>query len=429
MNSTRPLLALALVTSLAAVALPDDPPDARGAAVLAQVQALMDGHTDRDEEAQLLDLLRACSPADLEHVVRHVNLTALLGDVDDHLGGPHHRTALLALLSRARLDALSIAARAELVTALQLGSTAEEDERAIRDIFVRTRGADLSALKDAVDGGGDYHDLEQLIFHDLDDEALTTEVLAHFASEAAASSSSAELKVMSDIDDTLYRNWCDERYPPKAIYPGVLALHRELDLGQDGTGRPGDITFLTARPGDRPGLVENQTLLTLGELGVPRCVVLTGSLGNITSNEAIAEGKLAAFGRYRRLYPERRFVFTGDSGQGDAIVAARMMADHADVMRGVFIHDVVHTPEAGRAEWAARRVPLFDTYLGAAVHAHSLSLISPAGLQRIARAALTELAALTFATDAMRDARRAELQRDLALANALLPEGSRVGGD
>lgn len=426
MKTARPLLALALATTLAAVALPDEPPPPTGAAVLDEVKKLMDGHTDRTEEERILELLRTCAPDALEHLVRHVDVAALLGDVDDHLGGPYHRTALLALLARARLDALSIAARAELVTALQVGSTSEEDERAIRDVFLGTRGADLSALKDAVDGGGDYHDLEQLIFHDLDDEALTTEILAHFTSEAAIATST-ELKVMSDIDDTLFRNWCDERYPPKAVYPGILSLHRELDLGNDGAGRPGDITFLTARPGDRPGLVENQTIHTLGQLGVPRCVVLTGTIDNILTNEAIAEGKLAAFGRYRRLYPERKFVFTGDSGQGDAIVAARMMADHADAMRGVFIHDVVHTPDGGRKDWATKRVPLFDTYVGAAVHAHNLQLISQAGLQRVAQAAFEELAKLTFATDVIRDARRAELQRDIALANALLPEGSRVG--
>lgn len=426
MKTARPLLALALVASFGAIALSDDPPAATGDAVLNEVRALMDGHTDRGEEERILEVLRTCAPAELEHLVRHVDVSALLGDVDDHLGGPYHRTALLTILSRSRVDALSVDARAELITALQVGSTAAEDELAIHDIFLRTRGADLSALKDAVDGGGDYHDLEQLLFHDMDDPALTAAILAHFAGEAAITTST-ELKVMSDIDDTLYRNWCDERYPPRAVYPGVLALHRELDLGRDGAGRPGDITFLTARPGDRPGLVENQTIRTLGQLGVPRCVVLTGSLGNITSNDAIAEGKLAAFGRYRRLYPERAFVFTGDSGQGDAIVAARMMAEHADAMRGVFIHDVVSTPAEGRADWVTKRVPLFDTYVGAAVHAYDLQLISPAGLRRIARAALTELAALSFTTDAARDARRAELRHDVDLANALLPEGSRVG--
>lgn len=418
-------LGLAVAFGCGAPGRADDPPTSPADRLVRELEGLMDGHTDRGEEDRILELLRTADGAALDAAILRLDLDELLGDVDDHLGGPQHQADLLVLLSKARLAHLSTAARAAVVSALQRGSTSEQDERAVRDIFVGTRGADLTALKNAIDEGGDADDLEQLVFHDLDHEALREEVLAHIAREAAAAPG-GELKVLSDIDDTLYRNWVDERYPAKAVYPGVRALHRELDLGTDGVGRPGDLTFLTARPGDRPGIVEGQTFSTLAALGVSRCVVLAGSLLDVTSNEAIARGKVENFARYKRLFPEYGFVFTGDSGQGDAIAAASMVADHGDVTRAVFIHDVVSTSAEARAEWAAKGVPFFDTYVGAALHALERGLISTAGLGRIARAARTELDAITFDDDAARTARRAELRRDLERANALLPERERA---
>lgn len=422
-------LGLAVALGCAAAGRADDPPPDAADPLVRELEALMDGHTDRDEEARIIELLRTADGPALDAALRRLDLDALLGDVDDHLGGPQHQADLLVLLAKARLAHLSVDARAALVSALQGGSTSEQDERAIRDVFVGTRGADLTALKNAIDAGGDHRDLEQLVFHDIDDAALRDEVLAHIAREAAAAPA-GELKVLSDIDDTLYRNWVDERFPPKAVYPGVRALHRELDLGTFGgtgdVGRPGDIAFLTARPGDRTGVVEGQTFATLAGLGVTRCVVLAGSLLDVTSNEAIARGKLENFARYAQLFPEYGFVFTGDSGQGDAIAAAGMVADHAAVTRAVFIHDVVSTAPEERAAWAAKGVPFFDTYVGAAVHAHERGLISTAGLGRIAREAASELDAIAFGDAAMRAARRAELRRDLERANALLPEGERV---
>lgn len=423
-------LALALALTVAAAGPADDPAPGPAApdptdALLRELHDLMDGHTDRAEERRILDLLRRAPGPVLEAALRRTDLSALLGDVDDHLGGPQRRSELLLLLAKARLAHLSVATRAALVDALQAGRTDEADERAIRDVFLGTRGADLTALKNAIDAGGDHHDLEQLVFHDLDDDDLRDELLAHVAREAAAAPP-GELKVLSDMDDTLYRNWVDERYPAKAVYPGVLAFYRELDLGIDGAGRPGDIVFLTARPGDRAGVVEGRTIATLAGLGVPRCVVLTGSLGAITSDEAIARGKLESFARYARLFPECGFVFTGDSGQGDAIAAAGMVADHAEVTRAVFIHDVAATDADGRAAWAGRGVPFFDTYVGAALQALEAGLLTTAGLARVARAALTDLDALAFDDPAMRAARRAELLRDVERANALLPEGQQL---
>ncbi len=127
---------------------------------------------------------------------------------------PTNRTALLELLTAERLGDLGIPARAALASALQRGRTGSLDEQALRRLWLGTRGADVTRLKNALDGRGGYRDLHQLFYHDIDDDALREELLAHFAREAVSASrcslsrsssvSVREVKILSDIDDTFY---------------------------------------------------------------------------------------------------------------------------------------------------------------------------------------------------------------------------------
>ena len=55
----------------------------------------------------------------------------------------------------------------------------------------------------------------------------------------------------------------DNSYPKKAIYPGVMAFYRELDLGTvgedswDNATRVGNLAFLSARPHVYKSVSEN----------------------------------------------------------------------------------------------------------------------------------------------------------------------------
>jgi hypothetical protein len=372
-----------------------------GAQVAGRVLALLEGHTDREDERAILELLRATPAADLDAVLRDVGMERLLGDVDDRLMGPRHASALLVLLARERLADLSTATRAELVLALQRGRTGSRAERAIVDVLVGTRGAELAELKAHIDASGDHHDLHQLLFHDIDDDALRAEALAHFAAEAAAMPAGPPC-VLSDIDDTLYANWKDARYPKGTVYPGVLAFYRALG---------GALCFVTARPGDRAGVVEGHTLRMLRGRGVA-ATVLCGSFGHNIGNDRIAERKYDNFREYQRVYPERRFVFVGDSGQGDVAFGEMLLADPSGTVRAVFIHDVVNTPAARRAELAARGVHLFDTYAGAALAAHRLGVIDEMAVAAVLSTTQGELMALATLDAALREARQRDIDRD-----------------
>lgn len=416
--------------SVAAAASPAAADPAAVTDLKTQLEALMEGHTDRSEEARVVELLREAPGPVLDEVLRLIPLGELLGDIDDRVFGPDHRTTLLRLLTSDRIGDLSLFARALVIDALASGVTLEDEEAAIRDVFLGSRGKDLTALKNAVDAGDDYHDLEQVVFHDIDDEAVQGTILGHIAAHAAPS---GEVKVLSDIDDTLYRNWVDARFPAKTVYPGIIGLHRELDLGLAVTpeghpsGRRGDLAFITARPIERTGIIESQTHATLRTLGVEHAVVLGGDALHLHSNEAIAARKVENFVRYRKLFPEYGFVFTGDSGQGDAIAGAAMVADAPDAVKLVLIHDVVGLDEAARAEWAKKGVVVVDTYVGGACVAFERELITAEGLARVAREAREALALVGFGDDVTsKAAREAELERDVARANGLLPEPLRL---
>ncbi|WP_437570369.1 phosphatase domain-containing protein [Sorangium sp. So ce542] len=405
----------------------DATPDAPIPSVLPKLDEIrqrMASHTDRQDERRILEILAGATAAELDELLVLLDLPALLADIDDRLLGPDNRAALLELLTAERLGDLGVPARAALASALQRGRTGRRDEQALRRLWLGTRGADVTRLKNALDGRGRYHDLHQLFYHDIDDDGLREELLAHIAAEAVPT---GEVKILSDIDDTFYANWKDERYPKKTVYPGVLQFYAELDRGPGPEpGRAGDLTFVTARPGDRLGLVEDATLRALAARGQLAATVLAGSFTRLIGNRAIAEKKLENFLEYRRLYPEYGFVFVGDSGQGDIHFGQRMLELAPASVRAIFIHDVVATSERARQELAVGGVHLFDTYLGAAAVALERGLLGPEGAARVAEAALEAFAAIAFPSHEGREPRRLEMARDAARLNDLLPPSLRI---
>ena len=91
------------------------------AAALREIEALLRRHTGAEEEARILSLLRSRTDADLDALLMSLDLSRLLEAMDDRVLGPNHRTALLRLLCRDRLGALSVPNRGALVAALQRG--------------------------------------------------------------------------------------------------------------------------------------------------------------------------------------------------------------------------------------------------------------------------------------------------------------------
>jgi uncharacterized surface protein with fasciclin (FAS1) repeats len=390
---------------------------------LKKIGELMIGHTDRNEEKQILQMFKGASAAELNALVGEMpqhDFHEMVSDLDDRLIGPDNRNAFLNLLSKDRLGDLTVENRAKLVSALQYHRTEGPDEKAIRDVFLGTKAGDLSALKKAIDHGEDHRDLQQLVFHDIDDPKIRSQVLDHFKKEAAASPS-GQVKVLSDIDDTFYANLKDDRYPKKTVYPGVKDFYAELDKGgaaQEDAG--GDLMFLSARPYDRAGGSEHLSRSTIEKAGVKDPTVLSGDFAHLIGNDLIADKKFENWEQVRKLHPEYGSVFVGDSGQGDAIFGARAAAIAGTAMKKVFIHNVTDLNDAQRADFKAQGVHIFDTYVGAATEAYQSGLISREGLLRVAAGAQRELAAVAFTSPDQQAAREKDLARDLAAMQVAL---------
>lgn len=360
------------------------------------VLALLRGHTDRADEKAILELFEGFSPAELRRALVELDLRWLFGDVDDHLFGPKHRTALVHLLTQTRLADLDVPCRERLLDVLQAMATSGSLEEAATNILLGTRGEELHALKRAIDARGTEEDLGKLVFSDIDDEARQARILEHFATEAAAFAG-RDLKIVSDIDDTFYANWKDKRYPAKTVYPGVLQVLAELDHGTHGADHTGDLMFVTARPEDGLGLVETRTRDALGRRGAVGITVFTGNLGSLFGNRVIARKKLENFERISRLYPEADFVLFGDTGQGDVAFGRAARELLGERVKAIIMHDVVDTPvEERKALLAERGIAVVDTYLGAALHLHQLGLVTREGLERVRQIAWDELALVHF---------------------------------
>ena len=381
------------------------------------LQALMRGDTDASDESMIIDLLRAASDDDLDALIGGVDVDALFSDVDDRAFGPDNRTVLLTLLGQERRDALTIPHQARVIHALQTGRTGRAVEEVIAGMLCSRQGRELTALKNALNLRADEHDLEGLIFLDIDSADIRTRILDHFASEASRlkrAGEGREAKVLSDIDDTAFSMLHEKRYPKGTLIPGVLALYQALD---DGLGEVtmtiDDLTFVTARPKDALGFIETHTKGVLAKAGIDRASVLQGGFTKLVSKELMAKGKLANIARYLSIFPEFDLLWIGDSGQGDIITGLALLAEIPERTRLVIIHDVVATPVEERETLRSQGVHLVDTYVAAGVIAHELGLVSDAGLAAIVSATIAEFDQVEWESPEQEAATRALLASDL----------------
>jgi hypothetical protein len=167
----------------------------------------------------------------------------------------------------------------------------------------------------------------------------------------------------------------------------VVELLKALDQGRAAQpSRPGDLTFVTARPGGPNGLIEQYTRNALTGHGMPPHAVLGGSVFNLFTKASIKARKLQNFERERSLFPECRFLFLGDSGQADAHVGAEMLRRGPDFVVAVLIHEVVPVTGAVRASLEQAGIRFHSSYDQAASILYGLGVIDRAGRDAVVRA-------------------------------------------
>lgn len=385
--------------------------------MLDRIRALARRSRPAARPASGLHHVAALSAAALDAYVRASDLEAMLGDAGHPLLGTAAQERLLDLLTGERLGDLSVPARARVIAALQTGATTAVAEHAVARVFEATTGEDdLRLLRNLCDGDGTHQDLAKLLFSDIDDEDIRARILDHIAAHAGTQGG---LKILSDVDDTLVSNLKDRLYPHGTIYPGAIAFYTGLDRGPASTENPlGDVTFVTARPSDPFGLFESGTHRMVRARGIGSATVLSGSLLNLVTHGSMAEKKLENVEQYARLFPDYGIVFIGDNGQGDVEVAERIVTERADAVRAVFIHAVVPATGQERERLARLGITLFDTFVGAAVCARDLGLLSPSQVDEVVADARDALGEIRFADAESERGARAELDRDLAVVGS-----------
>jgi len=323
--------------------------------------------------------------------------------------------------------------------------TDERRELRMERLLLSVAPKDLPLFKFALEYDGDYKDLEEYVFHDIDKKEYQDRILEYFRTIPQL----IGIKVLSDVDDTMYASLIDERYPrdskKKALYPGVLEFydsskHEPFDLPVI------PVTTLSAQPNPVAGKLEEASLQGLVKLsGGKLCPsALSGALVSAAAGtvetvlraeldplsdkiphgqeEKIGEVKFENFSRFSSVYPEYRHVFVGDSGQADALTAQLMVTQQSTegTSRVVttFIHDLRQSEDDAKSaspvfrslrsdvlitktSATGRGVIVFRNYIDAAVvaHMHSVTLenlVTAEGLARITKAALKEFQEIDF---------------------------------
>ena len=256
------------------------------------------------------------------------------------------------------------------------------------------------------------------------------------ATSAPSPRSAADGVVLSDIDDTFISSGGgahgqDQRFEHGTIYPGAPEMYLELALGTNhksprlcrhsGSAMVAPqfcsqgVIWLSARAANTAivkwfaGRIKptDQISMALTEVGVQHGFVFGTSGGlygkfrdNFSVKASAASSK--AHTKYINLenfFAKRRadssFFFLGDNGEGDEILAVKLLGLAAGFMKACFIHTVSLKPAKEVDRVATQkfeqqgRLIYYETYLGAATKAFARGYISLMGLVRVASAIFT----------------------------------------
>lgn len=429
-----------------------------------------------ENEREIISVFEDAQPKMLNWLISNVKLALVFYKIKDHRNfGGQHRTELIELLAVDRVSILTIHSRALLLRALQLLKLPANTraEHWVRNIILSTHQDELSGLKTKTDSGGDVYCMNKLIFDDIRSETVRQDILIHFKKEAAVQKAHMDMgtrrarlrmqkgwrKILSDVDDTLtssggsYPAGIDKRYNKKVVYPGVIGLYRELDLGIHGPeeypSNTGNLVFLSARPHlykdmsekhnfdkfkklyERAGIDGRRGLHTIpsllaGDLTSGREFMMTNDY------EPLARKKFDNFKRFVSIYPEYRHVFVCDNGQGD-VRAGELIHDHyPHHLDGLFVHLVQDIQksfgfdsERWRRKGLLAKTCFFTVYPDAALHAATKEppLIRMSGLSRVCQDAVVDFDMITpphWSSESQKRDRRHELNQSLWRCNKVL---------
>ena len=171
-------------------------------------------------ENKIIAIFAEANADELNIIMMNIELGLILYKVKDHrMSRQLNRTKLLHTLAVDRVSEMNISARAMLLDGLQrMKLTAHHlSEQYVKNIIMKTKGDDLSELKSITDSKGDFHSMHKLIYIDIRNQTIRTEILQHIFSQAEIQAAHNRIgsrigrkrgqfawrKILSDVDDTL----------------------------------------------------------------------------------------------------------------------------------------------------------------------------------------------------------------------------------
>lgn len=257
------------------------------------------------------------------------------------------------------------------------------------------------------------------------------------------------IQVISDVDDTLKSSGgvniagvalggIDVQYERGCYYPGVAEFMLQLSLGFFPSERfqPAKVAILTARaeefkaalelkPDNPLAVLFRQTGQNAGILDWGFGPVLYGSVAEWIVQDRKGLRKFTNFERLIQQDPSGdllNYIYVGDTGELDAEAGETMLREYPHLVQAVFLHVVsgdlsqeivVPPPRIING----RMIIYFRTYVGAAIDAVRLGLMSLSGLYRVIDAACLTLENTSRTCDKWVD-----LQRDIDCAHSLVKD-------
>jgi hypothetical protein len=211
------------------------------------------------------ELTRSC------YVIDCVSFDSLRVDEFMHAFGD--QTWELGADSRSQLDELiekaelSLADKVEVFRRLAPSRepTGGSEELRMARIILSIAPTDLPRFKSALEYDGNYKDIVEYCFQDIDNTTYRDEIIRHFRQVSPR----VGIKVLTDVDDTMYANLIEGRYPKKMLYPGVIEFYDALKREPfEMSAIP--LTTLSARPNPIAGTIEEASLSGLVEISCGR---------------------------------------------------------------------------------------------------------------------------------------------------------------
>lgn len=273
-------------------------------ALVTSVRKCMDSLSENDPELEakklwIFSLLEVLDPVELNFLLVRISITDLMRLM------PSVMYQLETVLSQ---DAISVQARTRLIKAVQTGEYSPQAESLIAALFLGCRDEDLFALKHLLNRGGDRHHMPSLIFSFIQSELVREHIILRMQQVARIFSNHEIIHVLSEIDQVVYTPYGSVRLWPDGSIPGAHALFKALSR---------DITFVS----NKPLSFESWTHKIVRKAGFEDCPILTGSKSDLYAlkggvaklQSKVDFSKYANWSHYRRLFPESKFVWFGES--------------------------------------------------------------------------------------------------------------------